>query len=148
MFQAQMFLADFAQATPDGKLTAVGMGWTVTGPQPVPHAVGVVLQIPWDQTNVRHHLLLELLDADGQPVLVPTAEGAKSPLRLEGELITGRPAELAPGTPVNVPFAFFQAGLLLSPGGRYVYQLSINGQTEDDWRLPFSVRQGPQQMAA
>ncbi len=143
MLQATIFLADFAQATPDGKMTAVGMGWSVTGPNPVPHAVGVFIQVPWDQTNQKHRILLELLDADGEPVLVETPEGGETPIRAEGELIAGRSPEMRPGSSVDVPFAIFQSGLPVEPGGLYVWRLSVNGETRAEWRRPFSVRSLP-----
>lgn len=72
--------------------------------------------VPWDETNVKHPFVLELLDADGQPVMVPTDNGAQ-PLRMDG-LEVGRPPGHKPDTPIGVPFATFQAGLQLEPGGR------------------------------
>ena len=143
MLQATIFLADFAQVTPDGKMTAVGMGWTVTGPKPIPHAVGVFVQVPWDETNTKHHIILELLDADGQPVIADTPDRGEVPIRAEGELIAGRSPDVRPGTAIDVPFAFNQVGLPVEAGGWYVWRLSLDGESRDEWRRPFSVRQFP-----
>jgi hypothetical protein len=47
--------------------------------------------------------------------------------------------------PFAVPFGAFQ----LDPGQQYIVGLSIDGDTRDEWRLPFTVREAPpQQLAA
>ena len=56
-----MLLADFAQVS-DGKLTVVGGGWSLTGPDPVPFGIAILIRVPWDQANQRHVMRLELLD--------------------------------------------------------------------------------------
>ena len=133
-----MMLADYVQVA-EGKLTIVGGGWSVTGPMPVPFGVAVLFQVPWDRANMQHRFRLELLDADGEPVLVETEEG-EQPLVIEGEFEAGRPPGLTPGTPLDVPFAINVPGAPVPPGGRYEWRLSVNGETTDDWRLAFSTR--------
>src|SRR3954454_25236903 len=71
-----MLLADFAQVA-DGKLTVVGGGWSLSGPEPTPFGIAILVHVPWDQANRRHTLRLELIDADGQPVLMPGTEDAE-----------------------------------------------------------------------
>jgi len=51
----------------------------------------------------------------------------------------GRPAGLKPGTPLDFPVAVNSGPLPLEPG-RYEWRLTIDGEADDDWRLPFSVR--------
>ena len=134
-----MMLADHAQVA-EGKLFIAGGGWTVTGPGPVPFAIALYIEVPWDRTNTKHTFKLELLDADGEPVAVETAEGAQ-PILGQGEFEVGRPAGLKPGTPVAIPLAFgFPSPPPIPPGGRYVWQLSIDGETDEDWRLTFATR--------
>src|SRR6185295_11764518 len=53
-----MLLADFAQVS-DGKLTVVGGGWSLTGPEMTPFGIALLVQVPWDQANRRHTLRLE-----------------------------------------------------------------------------------------
>ena len=48
-----MLLADFAQVA-DGKLTVVGGGWSLTGPEPTPFGIAILVHVPWDQANRRH----------------------------------------------------------------------------------------------
>jgi hypothetical protein len=85
---------------------------------------------------------LELLDADGAPVEVGDAEHEAEPVLLmdDMEFEVGRPAGLKPGTPLDFPLAFNVGPLPLEPG-RYEWRLSIDGRSDEDWRLPFTVRE-------
>ena len=86
-----IMLADAAQEA-GGKLYILGGGWSVTGPEIPPSAVAMKIDVPWDQANVRHTWMLELVSEDGVPVEI---EG--QPVRLEGEFEVGRPPGAAPG---------------------------------------------------
>lgn len=81
-------------------------------------AGGLLVGVPWHQTNKEHLLRLSLLDADGKPVLAsggPDTEPA--PVALEGKLAVGRPPGLPPGTEIEAPFVVqFPAGLPIDPG--------------------------------
>jgi hypothetical protein len=141
-----MLLADFAQVA-DGKLTVVGGGWSLTGPEPAPFGIAILVHVPWDQANRRHTLRLELVDADGQAVTIPVeanedGEGDEQPIVFldDIEFEVGRPAGLKPGTPLELPLAVNSGPLPLDPGGRYEWRLSIDGESDEDWRLAFSVR--------
>ncbi len=133
-----MLLADYVQIA-EGKLTIVGGGWSVTGPMPVPFGVALLFEVPWDRANMSHRFRLELVDADGEPVVVPTDE-SEQPLVIEGEFEAGRPPGLRPGTPLEVPIAINVPGAPIPPGGRYEWRLFVNEETEEDWRLAFSTR--------
>jgi len=137
-----MLLADYAQVA-DGKLTVVGGGWSITGPEPVPFGIAILVHVPWDQANRRHVMRLELLDADGAPVTVVTEEGVEEPIVFfdDVEFEVGRPAGVKPGTPLELPLTINSGPLPLDPGGRYEWRLSIDGEIDDDWRLAFSVRE-------
>jgi ABC-type uncharacterized transport system ATPase subunit len=55
-------------------------------------AIALKLEVPWDRTNVQHSLLLELLDEDGDLVMVPgPEEHGEVPLQVTGEFEAGRP---------------------------------------------------------
>jgi hypothetical protein len=139
--KATLMLADYAQVA-DGKLTIVGGGWSVTGPEPAPFGIAILVQVPWDQANLRHTLRLELLDADGEPVTVPDEDGEDEPLVFFDDVTfeVGRPPGLKPGTPLDFPVAVNSGPLPIPPGGRYEWRLTIDGRTDDDWRLPFTTR--------
>ena len=135
--KATLLLCDYAQVS-DGKLTAVGAGWTFTS-SVTTHAVGVLLDVPWDLTNVRMPWALELRDADGHPVVQPGPQGPV-PVRAEGALEVGRPAGYPAGTPIPACFAVPVQNVVLQPSRRYVWEFSVDGQTRDEWVLRFGTR--------
>ncbi len=128
-----MLLADAAQVA-QGKLYILGGGWSITGPDPVPAAIALKIDVPWDQANRQHHFEVAMFDADGQPVLVEN-----QPLRIEGQFETGRPPGIPPGTPLDVPLAI-SLGPLPLRAGRYVWRCSIDGETHEDWEVFFTKR--------
>jgi hypothetical protein len=135
-----MILADFAQVA-DGKLTVVGGGWSLTGPDPVPFGIAILVQVPWDRANQRHFMRLELVDADGQEVAVETDDGEEPIVFFDDTPFeVGRPAGLKPGTYLDFPIAVNSGPLPLAPG-QYEWRLTIDGEADPDWRLPFTVRE-------
>lgn len=146
VMKVTMLLADAAQAV-GGKLYVLGGGWSVIGPEPTPSAIAVYVQIPWDRANIKHAVKLELLTKDGDAVVLPTPEG-EQPLVIPAEIEVGRPAGLAPGTPLDGAFAINIGPLPLEPGRRYEWRLSIDGHCDEDWRLGFSTRAAKPMAAA
>ncbi len=139
-----MLLADYAQVA-DGKLTVVGGGWSRTGPEAMPFGIALLVHVPWDQANRKHTMRLELVDTDGAPVLVETTEeGVETPVVFfdDLEFEVGRPAGVKPGTPLDLPLAINSGPMALEPG-RYEWRLSIDGESDADWRLAFTVRDEP-----
>ena len=133
-----VLLADFAEAV-NGKLYIMGGGWSLTGPAPMPSAIAGKIEVPWNETNRKHNLKVELVDEDYHAIMVPTPNGS-APVVIGGDFEVGRPPGLMPGTPIDVPFAFNIGPLPLEPGKRYVWKVSINGKTEDAWRAAFTTR--------
>ncbi|MEK6275521.1 MAG: hypothetical protein AABM30_09305 [Actinomycetota bacterium] len=138
-FRVTMMLADAAQAA-ENKLYVLGGGWDVIGPAPSPFAIAMLIQVPWDLTNRRHQWQLVLVDADGNPVILPTPMGGEEPVAIEGEFEVGRPAGVAPGSWLAIPVAIMFAPLPLEPGGRYEWRLTVSDESDENWRLPFAVR--------
>jgi hypothetical protein len=136
-----MLLADFAQVS-DGKLIVIGGGWSMTGPEPMPFGIAILIRVPWDQANHRHVMRLELLDADGQLVTVDVEDGTEPIVFFDDvEFEVGRPAGVKPGTPLDLPLAVNAGPMPLGPGV-YEWRLTIDGLGDEDWRLPFTVRDG------
>jgi hypothetical protein len=135
--KATALLADYAVVA-DGKLTVVGGGWSQTGPDPAPFGIALLIQVPWDQANTVHSFSVELLDADGAPVVVESEEGDQ-PVAFGGEFEVGRPPGIKPGTPLDFPVAVNSTPMPLEPG-RYEWRLTIDGASRADWTLPFTVR--------
>ncbi|MCC7106770.1 MAG: hypothetical protein IT307_16680 [Chloroflexi bacterium] len=128
-----LLLADSAQLV-GGKLYLLGGGWdvlTVNTSFPLRQRCAIVaaFRVPWNETNVRHGVQLEVADEDGQTLL--TAAGAVE---------LGRP----PGIPLGQEQrAQVVAELELSfeRPGTYVVVARIEG--EEHRRVPFRVVPGP-----
>jgi hypothetical protein len=135
--KATLLLADYAVVS-DGKLTVVGGGWSQTGPEPASFGIALLIQVPWDQANTVHSFSVELLDADGAPVVVDADEGEQA-VAFGGEFEVGRPPGIKPGTPLDFPVAVNSTPLPLE-AGRYEWRLTIDGSSRSDWTLPFTVR--------
>jgi hypothetical protein len=133
-----MLLADYAVVS-DGKLTIVGGGWSQTGPELSSFGIGLLIQVPWDQSNTRHSFSVALLDSDGAEVVLETDEEGQQAVAFGGEFEVGRPPGLKPGTPLDFPVAVNSTPLPLE-AGRYEWRLTIDGKSREDWTMPFTVR--------
>lgn len=136
--EATLFLADSAQASPDGKLHALGIGWTHTSsPMTAPSAVAFILHVPWDETNRRIKWTLDLLDADGNAIVMQTGPDTFSTMHVENEIEVGRPPGTKPGADINVPFAINITPMPLAADKTYVWVLKVG---EREWRCAFTTR--------
>lgn len=136
-----MLLCDSAQVA-DGKLYILGGGWSMTGPDPVPSAIALKIDVGWHEAEASHHWELFLEDADGRPVLMPTPEG-EHPVEVRGEFAVGRPIGIPEGSPIDVALAVNLGPLPLRPGTRYTWRMSIDGESQTDWLLGFTTRPLP-----
>jgi hypothetical protein len=132
--EVHLILCDAAQAE-SGKVHMLGAGWSITGSPTAPHAVAVLVKVPWDRTNQPMSLKVQLHEADGGPVSVPTAE---EPLHVMAQALieVGRPPGLAPGSMLDASFAFNIPSLPLAPG-RYEWRLTL---AEHEQVASFTVR--------
>jgi len=132
--EAILLLCDAAQVS-NGKLFILGGGVALIGPRPQGLAVALRILVPWDRANVGHEWRVDLVDEDGAPV-----EIQEKSVVIKGQFEAGRPAGLRPGTPLPVALAINISPLPLPPGRSYEYRLSIDGETQPTWRVPFTVR--------
>jgi len=132
-----MLLADSAQVA-DSKLFILGGGITVIPATPAPLAIAAKIDVPWDRAEVLHDWKLELLDADGMPVLINDL-----PVLVQGQFQVNRVDDLQPGSPLPMPLAVNFSGLALPPGQRFAWRLVINDDTEPDWQVSFTVAGPP-----
>jgi hypothetical protein len=138
-----LILADSAQADPNGRIHALGAGWTVTSTPTPPIGLLVFVDCPWDQTNVKHRLLIELLDTDGRVVSFKTDDrGSPEPaVRVETDFEVGRPLGVPKGSPIRQVLAInITGGLPLTAREKYEFHLSIDDEHVDSWLATFSVR--------
>lgn len=132
----QLFLADYVSVS-EGKLNALGIGWTFTGPGPSNFAVGGLVSVPWDQTNKRHKFKLVLNDSDGRAVVNDSGD----PVYVEVDFEAGRPPGSSIGSPITMPLPPLNiAGLPLQPESRFEWVASVNGETNEQWRVGFNTR--------
>ena len=62
----------------------------MTGPDPVPSAVALKIDVDWHEAETSHHWELFLEDADGRPVLMETPDGTQ-PVEVRGEFTVSQP---------------------------------------------------------
>lgn len=136
-----MLLCDAAQVA-DGKLYVLGGGWSMTGPDPVPSAIALKIEVDWHEADVLHHWELFLEDADGQPVMVETPDGSQ-PVEVRGEFSVVHPSGVPEGTPIDVALAVNLGPIPLAAGTRYVWRLTIDGETLAGASLGFGTRPRP-----
>lgn len=139
--RATVLLADAAQTDPQGKVHALGLGWTVTSSPTPPMALVVLIEVDWTESNRKFPFRAELLTADGHPVTTQTPLG-EQPVTLEGDFEAGRPPGIPAGTPLAIPFAVnLGPGFPLVHGQRYEWRVHLDGRTEESWAASFLVRE-------
>jgi hypothetical protein len=137
--RATMLLADAAQ-TVGGKLYILGGGWTICGPGPAVMALAIKLEIPADQAGQAHDWSLTLLNDSGERVLLEAPDGQQLPVEISGKFEATLLPDLPPEIPLDLPIAVTVGPLPLPPGSHFVWQLSIDGQTSEEWQLAFWTR--------
>lgn len=127
-----LILADAAQIA-QGKLYLLGAGWDmlhVNTDFPVQQhlAVAVAFRVPWNETNQRHAVEVEIQDQDGHQLF-----------RAGGEIEVGRPPGFPAGQDQRAQIALDMTLSFEQPGG-YVVVAHIQDQES---RVPFNVVPGP-----
>jgi hypothetical protein len=97
------------------------------------------IDVDWTEVDRTHHWELFLVDEDGQPVVAQTPDGPQ-PIEVRGDFEVSRPESVPEGSPVDVALALNFGPLPIAPSSRYNWRLSIDGETQEDWVLPFSTR--------
>lgn len=132
-------LADSAQVQ-GGKLFILGAGWSqTTSPMSLPSAIGMIITVPWDNTNRNIEFALSLYDSDGQPVIVQTGPDTRAPLEIRSGFQVGRPPNVKQGTEFHVPFAVALSPIPLQPDSHYEWRLKIGDEENPDWRITFAT---------
>lgn len=141
--KATLLLADSAQADPNGKVHGLGVGWSMIGTPTPPMAIVVLIDCPWDQTNMKHQLTIDLVDADGRAVsFQQDALGNPEPaVHIEADFESGRPPGIPAGTPLRQPLVInLGPGLPLTPGQKYEFRIAINDEPMDSSLGAFTIQ--------
>jgi hypothetical protein len=143
-----IFLADAASLNVTGNIDALGFGWDVTGPSPLPGFVVItIIKAPLDWPEGQQiDFTLQLLDTNGEVVKTPGSPSAEISVRASIAVpsSSSRPQGLRGGV---ASVTGVGAGLLLEPG-IYEWVVSVKGATEPEWRRPFYVRSKPDEFPA
>lgn len=110
-------------------------------PYGVQLALGVIVEIPWTQTNQSHTLAVDLIDADGHTVPVPTGPETTEPFRAEMQFNVGRPPTLEVGEEQTIALAIAMPGLPFPSLGSYRFVIYID-QTQLE-ELSFKIVSQP-----
>lgn len=118
-------LSDYAQVDPQGKVSAIGLGWNIIRTPLAAHTLLTIFKLDWNEAAEEHAFTVDLVDEDGRPVLLPSVIiGEVNPIHVEGSFTTGRPPALAPGSELFQHVALnFTVGMQLRPG-RYEYRVA------------------------
>jgi hypothetical protein len=124
-----LILADYADIV-GGKLYLAGGGWdTISVASEFPHrrliGLAVAVDVPWNQTNEAHSLVVLIQDEDG-----------KEEAKIEGHLEVGRPPGYPKGQSQRAQLAVNIQITFERPGG-YTVVTSIDGHVGS--RTPFRV---------
>jgi hypothetical protein len=122
-------------ALDEAGLTVMGAGWMVRPPGSIagPSAIGCIVRIPRDQPGM-HQIRVELLDSDGDIVVVNPPDGP-GPLVFEVEFQAGGLAGLT--IPFTAPIGFQLPPFPLPRGSEYRWRAFVDGETRESWTLPF-----------
>lgn len=141
--EVKAFLCNHAEVQ-NNLLYAMGIGvdrtWIPPGPPapwPVTIAIGISVTVPWTQTNQQHTVNIELVDADGQPVTIPTGPDTTGPFEAGLQFNVGRPPDLRVGDAQMVNLAISMPGLPMPALGDYRFRISIDGSVEQE--LPYRL---------
>lgn len=141
-----MMLADHAEVA-DGKLFINGGGWNVMA-APIPFALAISIEFPWNEAGVEHSFTLDLFDDQG-PVEVPTPADGDKPLRIEGRFPLAPALGVKRGSRLKTHLAInLSPPPPLQPGWSYEWRLEVDGQAHEDWRLGFATLPFAQSKAA
>jgi hypothetical protein len=133
---------------PQGTLNLLNAGWSVTTVHPghptPDQAVAVFVEAEWNECNKPHDFVLELVDAEGNLVMVPAINGQQA-LRLEQQLTVPSISGAPNGTPgrVSMLIELQGGGLPLVVGQRYCWIVHIDDRTDEQWQTSFFVAGPP-----
>lgn len=134
--KVMMMLADHAQNA-NGKLFISGGGLSTVA-SGTPFAIALLIEVPWDQANEKHHFLLRLVDEDGKPVDVSGPAGS-GPFEIGASFEVGRPPGTKKGSNLPFPLSINFGSMPLQPEKGYVWSLSVDDKRDPDWQLAFTA---------
>jgi hypothetical protein len=128
--EADILLAQAAQGV-NGSVSALGLGWQVRPPGPIPWAVVVILRASRDLIGISQTFTVKLeKDGSGTDELENEVEFE---IEFTPEGLTGD----ALSSPVVRGFSFNLPPIPLEPGTEFCFRLWVGQETRDHWAAPF-----------
>jgi hypothetical protein len=110
----------------------------VNPPYTVGLGIGIMVAVPWGQTNQQHRVDIELISEDGQPVQLLVAPETRRTLNISLAFNVGRPAGITVGDDQIVCLAANLPALPMPAFGKYEFIVRIDGH--DERRLAYRVQ--------
>jgi hypothetical protein len=114
----------------------------MTGPDPVPSAVALKIDVDWHEAETSHHWELFLEDADGRPGVHGDA-GRHAAGRGPGRVHREPAPEIPEGSPIDVALAVNLGPIPLAPATRFAWRLTIDGESLPGASLGFTTGLAP-----
>jgi hypothetical protein len=141
MMRATIILADFAETDAGtGKVHILGAGWSITGPQPAPHAVVALIDVPPERVGESIPVMLRLTDRAGRVLEISDPAGTQR-IEVPGQVETREPDGWDHSTDLRVAFTANLMLLPLRPGESYTWSVEVEGR--DLATAEFHVRPVP-----
>ncbi len=135
-----VLLADAAQSSPDGKASALGLGWTFTGSPTPPMSLVVLIDVDWNETNQDIPLMIDLVDEDGAPVRFEVPEHGTQGVSINVTMHVGRPPGHPQGVPIRSTQAFGMPPMPLPGGKRFQWRVTMGDEVHMPWTATFGTR--------
>jgi len=129
-----LHLADAAIGDSNGKVSALGLGWSIIDSPMPAHALVLFVEIDPDEAGRKHTMVGDLVNEDGRIAAVDQDHA----YHFDGEF------EIAAAGPTTAGAGLMQAfaipvppGIALAPGRRWEYRVTVGGEVAS---VGFSTR--------
>lgn len=144
IMDVSIFIAQAANLSVTGQLNVLDLGGDVFGPPPLSAIVLIVtVKTPADwEDGKTFDLSATLVDGNDDPVTIPSQDGPQV-LRIQGIAAVPdasmRPPNIRGSATIVTEIG---AGALIPPG-EYSWMVTIDGETQPEWRTPIYIRSKP-----
>lgn len=133
--KVDLLLADSGEVDPNGKLHALGIGWTSTVSPTPPMVVILILQIMPTETDILGHPLtinVSIRTQDGEQFLDTDPDGGSHPIQIQGDAMINPSAELQAGLPISTSLVLpIGPGIPLLERRLYSWDVAITAKEDD-----------------
>jgi hypothetical protein len=99
--------------------------------------IGIVVEVPQTSSDQEHTVDIDLVDADGQPVLVQNGSDESEPFNAQFRFNVGPPNNFEPGESQSLAFAVNIPALQLEKLGSYFFTVGLDDTVSR--RLPYRL---------